>query len=41
MAEKLSDRPYCAIDIAPAPSGKDTGLLQGGAVGSAFLSAFL
>jgi hypothetical protein len=37
--EPISDRPYCPIDTTVTPKG--TGLFQGGAVGSAFLSAFL
>lgn len=37
--EPISDRPYCPIDTTVPAKG--TGLFQGGAVGSAFLSAFL
>ena len=36
--EQLSDRPYCPIDTTVEP--KSSGFM-GGAVGSAFLSAFL
>jgi hypothetical protein len=37
--EPISDRPFCPIDTTVAPKG--AGFLQGGAVSSAFISAFL